>query len=89
MKPILKIFITENCPGCDEALNVAAHMEQDYADVIAVEVINITDAQNIIPEAVFATPTFMLNDRIVSLGNPSPKEIRAWIEDATTLQPEP
>lgn len=89
MKPSLKIFITEKCPGCDEALNVAARIEQNYAAVIDVEVINITDAQNIVPEAVFATPTFMLNDRIVSLGNPSPKEIRSWIEDATTLQPEP
>ena len=89
MKPSLKVFIVENCPGCDEARQIAARVEQDYADLIKIEVINITDAQAIVPEAVFATPTFMLNDRVVSLGNPSPKEVARWVAEITVLQPAP
>jgi len=89
MKPTLKVFITENCPGCDEALSIATRVEQNYADRITVEVIDIVKAEQIVPEAVFATPTFMLNGRIVSLGNPSPQEVSQWISDVATVQPEP
>ncbi len=89
MKSDLKVFIIENCPSCNEALNIAARVEQDYSDFINIEVIDITDAQAVVPEAVFATPTFMLNDQIVSLGNPSPKEVAGWVEEVTATQPEP
>ena len=85
MKPTLKIFIAENCPGCDEAHSIMAHIEQNHPE-LAVEIINITITQTIVPEAVFATPTFMLNDRIVSLGNPSPEQIARWVIEATATQ---
>ncbi len=85
MKPILKIFVSENCHGCDEALSVAAKIEQKHSKFLDVEIIDITDARAVVPEAVFATPTFMLNGRIVSLGNPSPKDITQWVAQATTL----
>ena len=88
MKSVLKIYITENCPGCDEAHRIAAYVEQDCSE-IDVELIDILDSQAVVPDAVFATPTFMLNNRIVSLGNPSLKQVARWIEEATAIQPEP
>ena len=88
MKSVLKVFITENCPGCDEAHKIAAHVEQDCPE-IEVEIIDILDSQAVVPDAVFATPTFMLNDRIVSLGNPSPEQVARWVEEAAAIQPEP
>ena len=88
MKFVLKIYITENCPGCDEARKIAAYVERDYPE-IEVEVINIIDSQAVVPEAVFATPTFMLDDRIVSLGNPSPKQVAQWLDEAVAIQLEP
>lgn len=87
MKSVLKVFITENCPGCDEALKIAAYVEQDYPE-ITVEVIDIVDSQAVVPEAVFATPTFMLDDRIVSLGNPSSEQVAQWVDEVTAVQPE-
>jgi hypothetical protein len=42
----------------------------------------MADPQAIVPEAVFATPTYMLNNRIVSLGNPSPAEVARWAAEA-------
>ena len=82
MKPVLKVFVTEHCPGCLEARNIATRVEQDYPS-LRVEVIDINDARVPIPDAVFATPTFMLNNRVVSLGNPDAKDIVRWVEEGS------
>ena len=89
MKPILKVFVTENCPGCDEALTIAHYARQTYAAHINVEIIDMAEGEAIVPEAVFATPTFMFNERIVSLGNPSLEELAEWVAQETAIQPEP
>ena len=89
MKPILKIFMTNSCSGCEEAHAIATRVKQEYADLLMVELIDIMDETAVVPEAVFATPTYMLNDRIVSLGNPSAKEVDSWVEEAqSVVQPE-
>ena len=80
MKPVLKIFVTEHCSGCVEALHIAAEIVQNYPH-LGVEVINLNAPDVIIPEAVFATPTYILNDHIVSLGNPSLSEIARWASE--------
>ena len=81
MTPILKIFITENCTSCEEARRIATRLEQDYP-TLAIELIDVADPHACVPETVFATPTFMLNSRIVSLGNPSPEQIDQWVAEA-------
>jgi hypothetical protein len=80
MKPILKIFITEHCQGCSEAHRIAAWIAQDYPH-LKVEIIDLNAPDASVPEAVFATPTYMLNNRIVSLGNPSPTEVARWAKE--------
>jgi len=81
MKSVLRIFVKDDCSGCIEAQRVAAWIEQDFPH-LRVELVDIGDPQAIVPEAVFATPTYMLNSRIVSLGNPSPAEVTRWAENA-------
>ena len=91
MKPRLRIFISENCSGCNEALDIAADIKKSHSDSIDIEIIDITDSQAVVPEAVFAIPTFMLNNQIVSLGNPGPEDVAGWvadISDAAVIQPE-
>jgi len=88
MKSVLKVYIAENCSGCDEARRIAAHIEQDCPE-IEVEVIDIIDSQAVVPEVVFATPTFILDDCIVSLGNPSPEQVAQWMDEVIAIQPEP
>jgi hypothetical protein len=80
MKPVLKIFVTEHCSGCVEALRIAAEVTHGYPH-LGVEVIDIGAPDVIVPEAVFATPTYMLDNRIVSLGNPSPAEVTQWARE--------
>jgi hypothetical protein len=38
---------------------------------VAVEVVDISQPGAPVPPQVFATPTYILNNRVVSLGNPS------------------
>lgn len=80
MKPTLRVFIAQHCPSCAEAVGIANSIQENYAQSLNVEIIDIADKQAQIPEKVFATPTFMLNDRIVSLGNPGPRDIATWVE---------
>ena len=81
MKPVLKIFVAEHCSGCVEARRIAAEVGQNYPH-LGVEVIDIETPDVVVPEAVFATPTYMLDDRIVSLGNPGPAEVARWAEES-------
>lgn len=83
MKPVLKIFITEHCPGCSEAYQIAAWAAQSYTNLI-VELIDINLPDAVVPEAVFATPTYMLDDRIISVGNPSRTEVAEWVRKVLT-----
>jgi thiol-disulfide isomerase/thioredoxin len=81
MNLVLKIFVAEDCPSCLEARVIAGRIAQDYPDHI-VEVIDISDNRAVVPDTVFATPTYMLGNRIVSLGNPRPDEIVRWFQQA-------
>ncbi|NJN97592.1 MAG: hypothetical protein HC875_27700 [Anaerolineales bacterium] len=51
MKSVLKIFVTNHCPGCAEAQVTATRIKQDYPH-LAVELIDLDDPQANIPEAV-------------------------------------
>jgi len=84
MKPTLKIFVAETCPGCVEALDTAARIKQNYPNIV-VQVVNMDSPTATIPEEVFATPTYMLNNRVVSLGNPGPDDIAQWAKELTIL----
>ncbi|MCB0208506.1 MAG: thioredoxin family protein [Anaerolineae bacterium] len=87
MKPLLRIFVAEHCSGCKEALDIAHYIEQHYPQVFTVEVVDVSTALTDIPEAVFATPTYMLNNQVVSLGNPRPEDIMRWVDTKTTDLP--
>jgi hypothetical protein len=81
MKPTLRVYVAEHCPNCEEACSIATQIEQTYSEV-DVEIIDIGQTKAVVPEKVFAIPTFMLDDRIISLGNPYLWEIARIVEDA-------
>ena len=71
----LAIYVAQHCNGCRYAHEVADGIRRRYPDVI-IEMIDIEAAPEAIPDEVFATPTYMLDGRIWSLGNPSEEKIR-------------
>lgn len=70
----LKIYVIPHCFNCDYAIEVAETVRRRYPHV-SVQVIDLSDPQEPRPETVFATPTYLLNGRIWSLGNPSQQQI--------------
>ena len=76
----LSIYISRHCWGCREAQKIAEQMHQSYPE-LTVELIDVDRAEVETPDKVFATPTYLLNGRIVSLGNPRPEALREMIED--------
>lgn len=70
----LTVYITTHCANCAYATEVAVSIRRAYPQTI-VRVVDLANPQEPVPDSVFATPTYVLNGRIWSLGNPSPQQI--------------
>ena len=79
--PLLQVYVASHCVNCHEAKRLARVAAQTFPDLI-VEVIDLdhTPAQS---AQVFAVPTYVLNDRVCFLGNPTQEELcrllRQWV----------
>lgn len=69
----LDIVVAPGCHGCDEARAIARGMRARFPDV-AVSLVEL-DGRRSAPENVVATPTYLLDGRVVSLGNPAPEQL--------------
>lgn len=66
--PILDVFVDGHCWGCDEARALVAKIRQHFPTLC----VQLRERQmGKWPQEVFAVPTYMLNGRVISLGNPS------------------
>ena len=73
----LEIYVASQCFTCDQAL-VIAERAQAIAG-LEVAVISLDDPQQSVPPNVFAVPTYLLDGRVVSLGNPDCEEFLAQL----------
>lgn len=80
---VLEIYVAAHCAPSDYAHEVAADIQRDYPHV-NVCIIDIEQLETL-PESVFATPIYLLNGRVWSLGNPSAEKIQQSF--AHTVQP--
>ena len=73
---LLEIVVAPHCFGCDEARSIAVDLRErlPWLDVQVVEL----DGSRPVPPRVFATPTYLLDGEVVSLGNP---RVEALIHD--------
>lgn len=69
----LQVYIAPDCWTCDETESIVADVAPQFPEV-TVEVINLENVDR--PENVFAVPTYVLNGRVISLGNPTRAELR-------------
>jgi len=82
---MLHIYVAEHCPGSPTAHIKAARL-QERAPEIPVAVVDIGAPGAVVPPAVFGTPTYTWNDRIILLGNRSDQEL---LERARSLHEQP
>lgn len=84
----ITLFIAPHCETCLYAREVAEAIQREY-DHVRVRLVDIETATEAIPEVVFATPTYLLNGRVWSLGNPSAEKIRETLMRYAASQPLP
>lgn len=69
----LEVYLSDGCWTCGETRQIVADVAPEFPEVV-VRLIEI-DGQPL-PESVFAVPTYLVNGRVVSLGNPTREELR-------------
>jgi alkyl hydroperoxide reductase subunit AhpF len=80
--PRLEVYVSSECPNCGEAVRLADEAAERYPNVV-VRVIDLDQLEgNPPPDPVVAVPTYLLNGRVVSLGNPYPEELFARLHEA-------
>ncbi|MEZ4618903.1 MAG: hypothetical protein R2867_25790 [Caldilineaceae bacterium] len=77
---LVEIYVSEHCLTCNYAHEVAATIRRDFPTV-NLQVIDIHQTVKPIPDRVFATPTYLLNGSLWSLGNPSPAQVTETLSE--------
>ena len=75
----LRIYITQHCANCREALTIAQLARQIRG--LEVCVIDLEESDQEVPDAVVGVPTYLLNESIVSLGNPRREEFLLQLQN--------
>jgi hypothetical protein len=82
--PRLDVYVSAHCFGCAEARRLAAAAALRFPS-LAVRVIDIEREPAARPESLVAVPTYLLDGRIVSLGNPRQRDLFRHLELAMTM----
>ncbi|MFQ5879745.1 MAG: hypothetical protein ACE5IZ_06200 [Dehalococcoidia bacterium] len=77
----LKVFVEDGCGLCAESVRLVEVCRQMYPR-LTVEIVDVARDGSAKPEEVFAVPTFMLDGRVLSLGNPNPATLTSAISEA-------
>ena len=76
----LRVYITTECFSCEEAVLIAAEITQKFPQIVT-EIVNLQDPCASKPDNVFAVPTYLLDGKVLSLGNPYREHLFARIAD--------
>lgn len=70
----LQVYVKHGCETCDRARKIAQLVDAEFPKV-SVEIVDMStgEAQR---DDVFAVPTYVLDDHVLSLGNPQEGELR-------------
>jgi len=79
MKKLI-IYIEKGCWSCQETPNIVADIAPQFPD-LEIELLDLRENDK--PDFVFATPTYVLDDRIIFLGNPTSEELKRKLTDLT------
>jgi len=70
----LELFVETGCITSDIALSIVEQVRKLVPEV-NLKVIDVRTANDALPEAVFAVPTYLLDGRLISLGNPDVNDL--------------
>lgn len=76
----LDVYIAEHCWSCEETRRIVADITPQFPRV-TIALRDINDQAR--PSSVFATPTYVLDGRIIFLGNPTREELKDKLSAAS------
>jgi alkyl hydroperoxide reductase subunit AhpF len=80
VRPIsLCVYVESGCSTCEHAIELMERVRAEYPKV-SVQIIDVGVSSDELPEGVFAVPTVLLDDRVISLGTPSWERLVREIE---------
>ena len=76
----LQVYVKHGCETCDRARKIAQLVDAEFPKV-SVKIVDMSESQ---PQRddVFAVPTYILENHVLSLGNPQESKLR---EEITSL----
>jgi hypothetical protein len=74
---ILEIYVAPDCFGCETARDLAGMLHARGWPHLEVRLLDLSQPHVTRPAAVFAVPTYILDGRVISLGNPE----EGWLLD--------
>ncbi len=80
IRRILEIYVAPDCFGCEVARDLAGVVRGLGWPHLEVRLLDLSAPETIRPPAVFAVPTYLLDGRVISLGNPE----QDWLLDQLT-----
>ncbi|MGH3981147.1 MAG: thioredoxin family protein [Pseudonocardiaceae bacterium] len=83
-RPTLRIYVAPGCAGCRTALTLAETVRQARPNH-PTEVIDLAgQPDQPLPPGVIGTPAYLLDDEVISLGNPELGELLCRLDTAAT-----
>lgn len=76
---MLKVFISAGCRGCQRAQELALWIAESRPQ-LEVRTIDLSVEPDAGDGIVFAIPTYVYQDEILFLGNPSWQELQHWLD---------
>ena len=77
----LDVYVASHCAYCNEAQALADDVAARFQDVV-VRVVDLDVEPEPLPDYIVAVPTYVLDGRTISLGNPDPEELFARLQEA-------
>jgi hypothetical protein len=77
---ILEIYIAPDCFGYETARGLAGTIRALNRPDLDVRLVDLSSPGVTRPAAVFAVPTYVLNGRVISLGNPDQADLLAQLD---------
>lgn len=75
----LQIYVSAHCPNCQKARNIFEALRVEFPEVICTLVED--QAAGEWPSAIIATPAYVLDGKLISLGNPDADDLRALLAE--------
>lgn len=67
---LLEIEVLQECFGSERAVDIAHRLENRHDDTVEERIVDLGEPNVVCPDVLFAVPTYVLNGKVISLGNP-------------------